>query len=70
MDIYSAVTGKSHEEIEKEFEGQGYGVFKEAVGEAVVSVLKPLQERYEEQQKQEKKDGRAVADTVAAHGRL
>ena len=28
----------------KEFEGKGYGDFKMAVGEAVVSVLKPLQE--------------------------
>ena len=48
MDIYGAVTGKSHEEIEREFDGKGYGEFKLAVGEAVVSVLKPLQERLKE----------------------
>lgn len=48
MDIYSACTGKSNEEIEKEFDGRGYGDFKMAVGESVVSVLKPLQERFEE----------------------
>ena len=30
----------------KEFDGKGYGDFKLAVGESVVSVLKPLQERY------------------------
>ena len=36
MAIYSTITGKSYEEIEKEFEGQGYGVFKPAVGDAVV----------------------------------
>lgn len=32
----------------KEFDGKGYGDFKLAVGESVVSVLKPLQERYAE----------------------
>jgi Tryptophanyl-tRNA synthetase len=31
-------------EVEKEFQGKGYGDFKMAVGEAVVSVLKPIQE--------------------------
>ena len=46
INIYSACTGKSPEEIEKEFDGRGYGDFKAAVGESVVSVLKPLQERY------------------------
>ena len=44
MTIYAACTGKSFEEIEREFDGQGYGVFKPAVGEAVVSMLKPIQE--------------------------
>ena len=46
VDIYGACTGKNPQEIEREFEGKGYGDFKLAVGEAVVSVLKPLQERY------------------------
>jgi tryptophanyl-tRNA synthetase len=45
IDIYSACTGKTPEEIEKEFDGKGYGEFKPAVGEAVVSILKPLQDR-------------------------
>lgn len=44
IDIYSACTGKSPDEVVKEFEGRGYGDFKMAVGEAVVSVLKPLQD--------------------------
>lgn len=47
MDIYGAVTGKSHEDIEKEFEGKGYGDFKMAVGEAVADELTPLQKEYE-----------------------
>jgi len=44
MNIYSTVTGKSFEEIEKEFEGKGYGVFKPAVGEAVIEALRPIRE--------------------------
>ena len=48
MDIYSCVTGKNYDEIEKEFEGKGYGDFKLAVGEAVADELAPLQKRYTE----------------------
>jgi len=44
IDIYSACTGKSPEEVVAEFDGRGYGDFKMAVGEAAVSVLKPLQD--------------------------
>ena len=44
MSIYSAVTGKTFEEIEAEFDGKGYGAFKPVVGEAVVEMLRPIQE--------------------------
>ena len=47
MSIYSVVTGKSYEEIEAEFDGQGYGKFKPAVGEAVVEALRPIREETE-----------------------
>ena len=43
MQIYAAVTGKRFDEIEREFDGQGYGAFKPAVGEAVVEMLRPIQ---------------------------
>ena len=43
--IYSAVSGKTPAEVEKEFEGCGYGDFKMAVGETVADVLTPIQER-------------------------
>lgn len=46
MSIYGAVTEKTFEEIEKEFEGKGYGDFKAAVGEAVADSLLPMQEEY------------------------
>ena len=46
MSIYSCFTGKSYEEIEKEFDGRGYGDFKLAVGEACANGLAPIQEEY------------------------
>lgn len=48
IDIYSACTDKSVSEIEKEFDGRGYGDFKTAVGESVVAILKPLQDRFDD----------------------
>ena len=45
--IYSAVTGKTIPEIEREFDGKGYGDFKLAVGEAVADELSPIKENYE-----------------------
>lgn len=47
MDIYGAVTGLTHEQIEKDFDGKGYGDFKTAVGEAVVETLRPIRAEYE-----------------------
>ena len=47
IQIYAAATGKSYEEIEAEFDGQGYGKFKPAVGEAVVETLRPIREETE-----------------------
>lgn len=44
IDIYGACTGKTADAVVKEFAGKGYGDFKLALGESVVSVLKPLQE--------------------------
>ncbi|MGI6021255.1 MAG: tryptophan--tRNA ligase [Lachnospiraceae bacterium] len=43
IDIYAACTGKTSSEIEKEFDGRGYGEFKTAVGETVCDILRPLQ---------------------------
>lgn len=48
MNIYSAITEKSYSEIEKEFEGVGYGKFKQAVADAIADVLEPIQKRYNE----------------------
>lgn len=46
--IYSCASGKSLNEIEKEFDGCGYGSFKEAVGESVSACLAPIQKKFNE----------------------
>lgn len=51
IDIYATCTGKTPSDIVKEFDGKGYGDLKLAVGEAVVSVLKPIQDRMAELEK-------------------
>ena len=46
IDIMSVATGATPDEIEGQFADAGYGDFKQAVGEAVVELLAPIQERY------------------------
>src|SRR3954447_11979949 len=48
IEILSAVREVSPEEVEREFDGSGYGDFKSAVADAVVQYLAPVRERYGE----------------------
>lgn len=48
MSIHAAVSGKSFEDIEAMYEGQGYGVLKKDVADLVVAEMVPIQERYRE----------------------
>jgi tryptophanyl-tRNA synthetase len=48
IDIFSVACGTDQKEVEREFEGSGYGDFKKAVGEVVVGYLAPVRERYAE----------------------
>lgn len=48
ISIYSAVTGKTTQEVEREFDGKGYGDFKLAVGEAVADELAPIKQKHDE----------------------
>jgi tryptophanyl-tRNA synthetase len=48
IDILAAIRAVGPDQIEREFEGSGYGTFKTAVGEAVVEYLAPVRERYRE----------------------
>ncbi len=69
--IYSTVTGKTVEEVEREFEGKGYGDFKLAVGETVADKLAPIKQRYDEIIKDKKalealyREGAQKAERVA-----
>jgi tryptophanyl-tRNA synthetase len=48
IDIMAVARGVPPEAIEREFEGEGYGAFKLAVGQAVAAFLAPIRERYAE----------------------
>lgn len=48
MEIYASITGKNMKDIEKEFEGVGYGQFKTAVGETIIETLSPIQQKFKE----------------------
>lgn len=47
MDIYAAVTDQTHDQITAAYADKGYGTFKKDVADAVISVLEPIQQRYE-----------------------
>ncbi|MGI6690265.1 MAG: tryptophan--tRNA ligase [Christensenellales bacterium] len=48
LTILSVMSGRSIEALCDEFEGKGYGVLKDAVADAVIGVLTPIQQRYHE----------------------
>ena len=48
IEIMAVARGTRPEEIEREFDGSGYGDFKTAVADAVVDWLAPVRSRYEE----------------------
>lgn len=48
IEIYSIITEKTLDEIEKEFKDKGYGIFKECVANAIIEELKPFHEKYNE----------------------
>src|SRR6266513_725061 len=48
IEILSVSTGRSIDEVEASYDGQGYGVLKDDVGQAVVELFAPIQERYAE----------------------
>ncbi|HEY7421903.1 MAG TPA: tryptophan--tRNA ligase [Gaiellaceae bacterium] len=46
LEIMNVATGEPIEALEQSFDGSGYGQFKDAVGDAVVTLLAPIQERF------------------------
>jgi tryptophanyl-tRNA synthetase len=62
IEILAATSGATPEEIEQRFDGSGYGDFKAAVAESVVSYLTPVRERYEELRRDEAELERVLGD--------
>jgi tryptophanyl-tRNA synthetase len=48
IEIMAVASGRTPEEVEREFDGRGYGEFKSAVAEVLVEFLAPVRERYPE----------------------
>jgi tryptophanyl-tRNA synthetase len=48
IDMLAAARGVTPDQIERDFDGQGYGAFKQAVGEGLVELVAPVRERYQE----------------------
>lgn len=48
LTIYASCSGESIEALEARYEGKGYGEFKADVAKAVIDILKPIQDRYDE----------------------
>ncbi|MFP4203727.1 MAG: tryptophan--tRNA ligase [Opitutales bacterium] len=48
LQIHSAMSGRSIESLERDFDGKGYGDLKQEVAEVVISALEPVRKRYEE----------------------
>jgi tryptophanyl-tRNA synthetase len=62
IELTAATRGVAPEQVEREFAGQGYGAFKEAVGETVVELLAPVGERYRELRPDEERLERTLAE--------
>jgi tryptophanyl-tRNA synthetase len=48
MSIYSIFGNISIEDLEKKYEGKGYGEFKTDLAEVIINALQPIQDRYKE----------------------
>src|SRR3954454_17281795 len=64
IEILSVIRGTAPEEIEREFDGGGYGAFKGAVADEVVEYLRPVRERYHELRADDAEIERALADAA------
>lgn len=70
LNIYSVLSGESIEDLEKKYEGKGYGDFKKDLVEVTVAALAPIKERYEEIRHSQElldilKEGAVKADAIA-----
>jgi len=70
LNIYSAFSGLGVAEIEKKYDGRGYGDFKKDLVDVTVEAIQPIQQRYHEIRKSQElidilKDGAEKANTIS-----
>ena len=70
LNIYSSLSGISVSDLEKRYEGKGYGDFKKDLVEVTVDALAPIRQRYDEIRNSQQlisilKDGAEKADAIA-----
>ena len=70
LNIYSVLSGISIADLEKKYEGKGYGDFKKDLVEVTVKALTPIGERFEEIRNSEElirilREGAGKADAIA-----
>ncbi len=70
LNIYSVLSGISIADLEKKYEGKGYGDFKKDLVEVTVKALTPIRERFEEIRNSEElirilREGAGKADAIA-----
>ncbi len=65
IEVLASVRGVAPEQIERDFEGAGYGAFKRAVADAVVAYLAPVRQRYEQLRRDEPELERLLAEGAA-----
>ena len=70
LTIYSALSGKTIEELETQYEGKGYGDFKKDLVEVTVEALAPIKEKFNDIRQSRElidilNDGAARADAIA-----
>ena len=68
--IYGAVTGETVEQVLARFAGQGFGVFKPALGDALIALLSPLRARLDEFRKDPAELDRILASGAARASEL
>jgi tryptophanyl-tRNA synthetase len=70
LGIYAAVAGESEQQVLNRFAGQGFGVFKPALADAVVGLIAPIRDRLDELRREPAELDRILAEGAERAGRL
>lgn len=62
MTIYAAFSGKSHKEIEKQYQNHGYAEFKKDLAELIIEKLAPIQRKYNDFSKEKEEIRKILQD--------